>query len=123
MEADNVKRRGAANVSSFSNPFNKVGSMTVDDPGSGRLSRGMWLAVAASAVAGVANIVSRPDIGPGDLVLPIAIAVAITAVILVLRFVFPQAVSDPVRNTRVFFALSAALLLGILVFGIWQNIQ
>jgi hypothetical protein len=83
----------------------------------------MWLAVAVSAVAGVANMVSRPDFKLGDLVLPTAIAAAITAVILVLRFGFPQAVSDPARNTRVFFVLSAALLLAIVVAGIWRNIQ
>jgi hypothetical protein len=83
----------------------------------------MWLAVAASAIAGVASMVSRPDFDLGDLVLPTAVAVAITAVILVLRFGFPHAVSDPARNTRVFFVLSAALLLAILVAGIGRNIQ
>jgi hypothetical protein len=83
----------------------------------------MWLAVAASAVAGVASMVSRPDFDLGDLVLPAAIAAAITAVILVLRFGFPQTVSNPVRNTRVFLGLSAALLLGILVVGIWRNVR
>ena len=81
------------------------------------------MAVAASAVAGVASMVSRPDFDLGDLVLPAAVAAAITAVILMLRFGFPEAMSDPTRNTRVFFMLSAALLLAILVAGIWRNIQ
>ena len=83
----------------------------------------MWIAVAASAIAGVVSMLTRPDFDLGDLVLPTAVAAVVTAVILVLRFVFPQAVSDPARNTRVFFMLSAALLLGILVAGIWRNIQ
>jgi hypothetical protein len=83
----------------------------------------MWLAVAASAVAGVARVVSRPDLEPGDLVLPAVLTAAIAAAILVLRFGFPQLVSDPERNTRVFFILSAALLLAILVTGVWENIQ
>jgi hypothetical protein len=83
----------------------------------------MWIAVAASAIAGVYSHVSRPDFDLGDLVLPTAVAAAVTVGILTLRFVFPQTVSDPVRNTRVFFAFSAALLLAIIVAGIWTNIQ
>jgi hypothetical protein len=86
----------------------------------------MWLALAVSAVAGVARVarvVSRPGFEPEELVFPAAITLAITAAILVLRFGFPQAVSDPERNSRVFFILSAALLLAILLAGIWENIQ
>jgi len=95
----------------------------MDDLREARLRKGMWIAVAASAIAGVVNMVTRPDFDLGDLVLPVAVAAVVTAAILVLRFGFPQAVSDPQRNTRVFFALSAAFLLTILVAGIWRNIQ
>jgi hypothetical protein len=93
-------------------------SMEMDDPGQVRLRRGTWAAIAVSAAAGVISLISRPDLEPGDLVLPAIVTAVLVAAILVVRYRFPQAVSNPDRNAGFMIGFMVGMVFILVVLQI-----
>ena len=90
--------------------------MTSERP-RGRPGIGFWLIIASSALVGTWSRVTRPGFDPGDLVLPMALAISVAIIIVSLKVFFPAAVADPVRNSWLLIGLSALVILVALVLG------
>ena len=77
---------------------------------------GFWLAIAASAIAGVLAMARRPGFEPGDLVFPVAIAVISVGIVVGLQEFGPPGLRNMASNQR--FLIVFTILLAALV-AIW----
>jgi hypothetical protein len=66
----------------------------------------VWVSIALSGLAGLLHLQDR-ETEPWVMWLGIGSAVAVTVVVLILKFGFPHLVADERRNGRVFLALAA----------------
>ena len=76
---------------------------------------GFWLAIAASAIVGTVNMLTRPDFEPGDLLLPGIFTAILVGALLSVRVFWPQALSNAERNTGLLIGFGIGLIFAIVL--------
>lgn len=75
-----------------------------------------WLAIAASAIAGTVNRITRPDFDPSDLILPGVYTAILVGTLLAVRVFWPQALRNRDRNDGLLIGFGIGLMTVIFVF-------
>ena len=78
---------------------------------------GFWFAIAASAIAGTVNMLTRPDFDLGDLVIPGIFTAILVGSLLSVRVFWPQALGDPERNSGLVIGFMIGMVLTILLLA------
>jgi tryptophan-rich sensory protein len=78
---------------------------------------GFWLAIAASAIAGTVNMLTRPDFEPGDLIVPTIFTAILVGTLMSVRVFWPQALGNVDRNGGLLIGFMIGMLTVILLFG------